>query len=243
MFRRSVSASCARFVPVFYYFPLWFLPLTRTKPSTITNEIVEPSWLAVVFLQMMKNLFGGGEGGGLLNSTAPQLDATHKAKTTTLPASVAAAIAAAQAAAGNGSKGSNALDSSFDPKTASVEWDFGDGDGDGDGDRDGDDGFTQAASLAAAGLGEFDFRSPKAVAAVAAAEGGSRGGVSPGGVASPPSPGAVTPKARGGSGGMWLDHTPEAEKGHASATLKGPPPLAERQRRWVSGGGVGVRPR
>lgn len=198
----------------------------------------------------MKSLFGGGggggDGGGLLSSTAPAQDATHRAKTT-LPASAAAAIAAAQGAAGNGSKGSNALGSSFDPKTASVEWDFGDGDGDAEGEGGGnkDDGFTQAASLAAAGLGNFDFRSPKRGTGAASAGGGGTGGVSPGGGGVPPSPGAVTPKARGGSGGMWLDHTPEAKKGHVAATSKGPPPLAERQRRWVSGRwvGVGVRSR
>lgn len=185
---------------------------------------------------MMKNLFGGGDGGGFLGSTAPSQDATHKAKTT-LPASAAAAIAAAQAAAGNAARGSNAFGSSFDPKMASVEWDFGDGDGDGDGEGEGDGNRDEGSPQA--GLEDLDFRSPTPVTGTG---GGGTGGVSPGGGESPPSPGAVTPKARGGSGGMWLDHTPEAESGQGVAVLKGPPPLAERQRRWVCGGGFsGVR--
>lgn len=179
---------------------------------------------------MMQSLFGGGDG----DPTTPSQDATHKAKTT-LPASAAAAIAAAQAAAGNGAEGGNVPDSSFDPKTASVEWDFGDGDGDevegaGAGDGKRDDGITRVASGAAAGLGGIDLCSPKPPAGLEA--GGARG-VSAGGGESPPSPGAVTPKARGGSGGMWLDHTPEAERDQGAETMKGPPPLAERQRRWV----------
>eukprot|EP00752_Nemacystus_decipiens_P012064 g10695.t1 len=207
--------------------------MKAARPTDVLKKLLEARRAA----KMMKSLFGGGDAGGLLNPAAPSQDATHKAKTT-LPASAAAAIAAAQAAAGNDG---NAPDLSFDPKTASVEWDFGDGDGDDEreGEEEGagagagerDDRFVQAASRAAAGIEGFHSRSLKSPAGAAPAGNGGTGGVSPGTAGSPPSPGAVTPKARGGSGGMWLDHTPEAEKSQGAATLKGPPPMAERQRR------------
>ncbi|CAN0078332.1 unnamed protein product [Ectocarpus sp. 8 AP-2014] len=151
---------------------------------------------------MMKSLFGGG----LLNSTEPPQDATHKAKpTTALPASAAAAIAAAAAASKADTTSGTPLDATTnDPKSLSVEWDFGDG----------DESFAEQARVAAAGLGDFDFASPVPQAAVAAAgEAWSGLGISAAAVESPPSPGAVTPKARHGSGGMWADGIAAAAAG------------------------------
>lgn len=164
----------------------------------------------------MKSLFGGG----LLDSTGPSplSDATHKAKTTTLPASAAAAIAAAQAAAG----GRNPSNTTLDPKTVSVEWDFGDGDED-----------PTGAAGAPSPPGALECGSPSQ----GVQQGGVGGRVSPGGAVSPPSPGAVTPQARGGSGGMWADAVAEEER----EALREPPPLAERQRRYAAPGvGVGM---
>lgn len=185
--------------------------------------------------QMMKNLFAGGP----LDATGgpPLLDATtHKAETkTTLPASAAAAIAAAQAAAaasddGNGTKdGDDDVGTfgsgTFHSKNASVEWDFGEEDTD----------FAAAASVAAAGLGALDFRTPTAAEGVEGGRGGVGMSLGEVEVMPPASPGAVTPKARGGSsGGMWLDGL-AAEEDSVVTALE-PPPLAERQRRQ----GVGV---
>ncbi|CBN76874.1 Serine/threonine protein kinase [Ectocarpus siliculosus] len=174
--------------------------------------------------QMMKSLFGGG----LLNSTEPPQDATHKAKpTTALPASAAAAIAAAAASKVDTTSGTPLGAATNDPKTLSVEWDFGDG----------DESFAEQARVAAAGLGDFDFASPVPQAAVAAAgEAWSGLGISAAAVVvSPPSPGAVTPKARHGSGGMWADGIAAAagaagEGEGGGYARKGPPPLAERHR-------------
>lgn len=201
----------------------------------------------------MKSLFGGeprDAAGG-----SPLLDAkTHRAntRTTTLPASAAAAIAAAQAAAatsadsngnGNGNEGNSDGVGTFgsralQSKHASAEWDFGD--------DDEEEGHlpAAAASLPAAGSGALDSRSALPGAAAAAEVGGGRGagrgrvGMSLGEVevVPPGSPGAVTPKARGGSsGGMWLDGLAEEGDGVVTA-LQEPPPLAERHRRSVRWG-------
>ncbi|CAB1104688.1 unnamed protein product [Ectocarpus sp. CCAP 1310/34] len=193
--------------------------MKAAKPTDTLNKLLEARRAS----QMMKSLFGGG----LLNSTEPPQDATHKAKpTTALPASAAAAIAAAAASKADTTSGAPLDAATNDPKTLSVEWDFGDG----------DESFDEQARVDAAGLGDFDFASPVPQAAVAAAgEAWSGLGISSAAVASPPSPGAVTPKATHGKGGMWADGIAAAagaagEGEGGGYARKGPPPLAERHR-------------
>lgn len=225
---------------------------------------------------MMKSLFGGGlldTRGPLGGAQPPALVAPASAFTATvnrksaLPASAAAVIAAA-AAAGASAKaapeGSSAVGTAGanrdtnDPKTASIEWDFGEdlvgatslplpplspgagdpnaliesalgvdvdsGAGLGEGARDG---LKAGASAASDGstIGRLEIMTtttcvPRDV------EGGFE---SP--EASPPPAEAVTPKARGGRS-MWAEDG-SAGGGYRSITLKGPPPLVDRHRRYV----------
>lgn len=189
-------------------------------------------------VQMMKSLFGGGlldgpAGNPSASWASSAADATVSKKTT-LPASAAAAIAAATALKSSSSPSASmhARDTSDDPKTASVEWDFD------------DTGLIPHQSLdvggsggaAGSGLGNLDiFCSVGHGEEEEEGEGKRQGDP---GAESPPSTEAVTPKARGGSGRlMW-----GVEAGENGGTWDGggsiardPPPLVERQRRCCDG--------
>ena len=159
----------------------------------------------------MQKLFGGG----LLESAVPA------AKRNTLPASATAAIAAVAATAAAAataataslpSSGGKSCRDTDDPKTVSIEWDFGD-----DADpppppvepRSGSE-MSAAVASAAAADAAADAARPKAgklglnIADSSVFFGKEGGRLSPA-RASPPSTEAVTPKARGGGSGMWAE--------------------------------------
>lgn len=200
--------------------------------------------------QMMKMLFGGGllDGAGGKRPSAfssSRSDATVKKKTT-LPASAAAAIAASTALKSGASSSMTTVTTttvtactrdSDDPKMVSIEWDFDEAGGS-------PSPFpppspppppSQPLNLGGSGFsdGGRDFENLGVFCP--------EGQAVPGGAESLLSTEAVTPKARGGSGGgMWGE---EGEAGaHAGtggaggSSAREPPPLVERQRRCLDGG-------